>query len=244
LTHHVLRAGYFWPTLLKDAKDMGKRCATFQFYNNQSHMPGAPMKSISSPWPFDKWGIDLVGPFVLGKGQVKILVMAVDYFTKWVEARSLAAITTARIVDCVKRQIPCRFGIPSMIVSDNGLQFCSREFQQWCSDKGIKNQYASMTHQQSNGQVEVTNRTIVDGLRKKLEGRKGNWPEFLDEVLWAYRSTPRVATNISPYELTFNMDAVSPVKTLLMSPRVMLYEEAVNAEGKKCGCGVGAGEKK
>jgi transposase InsO family protein len=68
-------------------------------------------------------------------------------------------------------------------VSDNGLKFCSREFQQWCADKGIKNQYASVMHPQSNKNVEYTFRTIIDGLRKKLEDSKGNWPEFMDEVL-------------------------------------------------------------
>jgi transposase InsO family protein len=136
---------------------MIKKCATCQFHSNQSHVPSAPMKSISNSWSFNKWGIDLIEPFVPSKGQVKFLVMVVDYFTKWVEARPLAAITMARIINFVKRQILCRFGIPSAILSDNELQFCFQEFQQWCSSKRIKNQYATMAHPQSNGQVEVTN---------------------------------------------------------------------------------------
>jgi hypothetical protein len=72
----------------------------------------------------------------------------------------------------------------------------------------------------------------VDGLRKKLEGRKGNLPKFLDEVLCIYRSTLRFATNISSYELAFGMDAVTTVDTLLKSPWVMYYHEVENIESK------------
>ena len=85
---------------------------------------------------------------------------------------------------------------------------------------GIRNQFTSVAHPQSNGQVEVTNRAIVDGIKKKLLAAKGRWPEVLEEVLWAYRVTPRSATGKSPYELTFGMEAVTPVELMCQSPRV------------------------
>ena len=72
------------------------------------------MKSISSPWPFDRWGIDLVGPFTPGKGQVKFLVVAVDYFTKWVEAQPLAKVTAKKMTEFLQRNILCRYGRRSL----------------------------------------------------------------------------------------------------------------------------------
>ena len=78
------------------------------------------MTTITSPWPFAQWGIDIVGPLPLGKGQVKFLLDAIDYFTKWVEAEALATITMARIHNFVWKNIICRFGIPLRIISNNG----------------------------------------------------------------------------------------------------------------------------
>ena len=76
--------------------------------------------TISSPWPFAQWGIDIVGPLPQGKGQVKFLLVAIDYFTKWVEVEALATIIEARIRSFVWKNIIYRFRIPLMIISNNG----------------------------------------------------------------------------------------------------------------------------
>ena len=78
------------------------------------------MTTITSSWPFVQWGIDIIGPLPLGKGQVKFLLVAIDYFTKLVEAEDLATITKARIQSFVWKNIICRFSIPLTIISDNG----------------------------------------------------------------------------------------------------------------------------
>ena len=76
--------------------------------------------SITSPWPFSTWGIDIMGPLPSGKKQVKFLVVAIDYFTKWVEAEPLAIIMEAKIQHFVWKNLVCRFGIPRIIISNNG----------------------------------------------------------------------------------------------------------------------------
>ena len=83
------------------------------------------MTAITFPWPFAQWGIDPMGPLPQGKKQVKFLLVAINYFTKWVEAEALAMITKAKIRSFVWKNIVCRFGIPQMIISDNGCQFDS-----------------------------------------------------------------------------------------------------------------------
>ena len=102
-----------------------------------------------------------MGPLPQGKRQMKFLLVAIDYFTKWVEAEALATITEAKVQNFVWKNIVCRFGIPRTIISDNGRQFDSRAFRSFCLNLGIKNKYSSPGHPQANGQTEVTNRTLL-----------------------------------------------------------------------------------
>lgn len=95
------------------------------------------MISISSPWPFAYWGIDIVGSFPKAPWKVKFLVVAIDYFTKCVEAEPLATITRKDIIEFFSKKIICRFGIPHTLISDNGTQFANNPFREWCEDLRI-----------------------------------------------------------------------------------------------------------
>ncbi|KAL5550392.1 hypothetical protein UlMin_000568 [Ulmus minor] len=126
------------------------------------------LNSVLSPWPFVKWGIDLIGPLPLGKYRMKFAVVAIDYYTKWVEAEPLSEITEARTTSFVWKNIVCRFGISQSLVSDNGTQFDSAGLKKLCSELGIKKHFSSVAHPQSNGQVEAVNKTIKRNLERKL----------------------------------------------------------------------------
>ena len=102
-----------------------------------------------------------MGPFQIAVRQLKFLVVGIDYFTKWVEAKALAIITKKNIRSFVWRNIICRYGIPRVLVSDNGKKFDNNAFKDFCSELGIKNHYSSPTHPQANGQVKVTNRSLL-----------------------------------------------------------------------------------
>ena len=114
-----------------------------------------------------------MGPFPTALRQLKFLVVGIDYFTKWVEVEALATITEKNIRNFVWRNIICRYGIPRVLVSNNGKQFDNSTFRDFCSELGIKNHYSSLTHPQANGQVEVTNRTLLKIIKTRLEGAKG-----------------------------------------------------------------------
>ena len=101
-----------------------------------------------------------MGPFPMVVRQLKFLVVGIDYFIKWMEAETLATIMEKNIRNFVWRNIICRYGIPRVIVSDNGKQFDNSAFRDFCSELGIKNHYSSPAHSQANGQVEVTNRSL------------------------------------------------------------------------------------
>ena len=114
-----------------------------------------------------------MGPFPTALRQLKFLVNGIDYFTKWVEAKLLATITEKSIRTFVWRNIICRYGIPMVLISDNGKQFDNSTFRDFYSKLGIKNHYSSPTHPQANGQVEVTNWTLLKIIKTRLEGAKG-----------------------------------------------------------------------
>ena len=124
-----------------------------------------------------------MGPFLIALRQLKFLVIGIDHFSKWVEVEPLATITEKNIHSFVLRNIICRYGIPRVLVSDNGKQFDNSAFRDFCLKLGIKNHYSSLTHPQANGQVEVMNRTLLKIIKTWLEGAKGIWPDELPSVL-------------------------------------------------------------
>ena len=146
------------------------------------------------------------------------------------EAEPLATIAEKSIRTFVWRNIICRYGIPRVLISDNGKQFDNNAFRDFCSKLGIKNHYSSPAHPQANGQVEVTNQTLLKIIKTRLEGAKGIWPDELPSVLWAYRTTTRTLTGETPFRLAYRVDAVIPAKVGLTSYRVENYTEDKNEE--------------
>ena len=119
LISKVIWTCYFWPTMQMDAVKLIKKCDKCQRFKTVQWHPAEKLTTITSPWPFAQWGINIVGLLPQGKGQVKFLLVVIDYFTKWVKAKALATITEARIRSFVWKNIVCRFGIPRTIISDN-----------------------------------------------------------------------------------------------------------------------------
>ena len=101
------------------------------------------MNPISSLWPFAQWGLDIVGPFPWAIGNRRFVPVAIDYFTKWVEAKALANIRDVDFKKFVLRNIVMRFGVPESLVSDNGLQFDSKAFYEFCGSLDIINWYST-----------------------------------------------------------------------------------------------------
>jgi putative transposase len=145
---------------------------------------------IISPitWSFSTWGLDLVGTFKKAKGRFTHIFVAVDKFIKWIEVKPAASITAANALKFIK-EIMYMFGVPNNIITDNGTQFTVREFKDFCVDSGIKINYASVSHQQSNGQVEHSNGMILQGVKSRIFDRlkpyASKWVKELPSVLCA-----------------------------------------------------------
>lgn len=161
-----------------------------------------------------------MGPLPLGKGQTKFFVVAVDYFTKWAEGEVLATITEKKITDFVWKSLLSRFGVPHVLITNNGWQFNNAAFQKFCDELNIKNYFTSPMHLQANGQVKAINKLIKWNLKTKLEDLKGSWAEELPKLLWAYRITPRTSIGEITFSLAFEAKAFVPVEIGLSSPKV------------------------
>ena len=114
---------------------------------------------------------------------MKFLVVAIDYFTKWVEAEPLASITQQNVNNFVWKSILCRFGVPRVLVFDNGRQFDNALFKDFCEHIGIQNHYSLPAHPQANGQAEVANRSLLKIIKTRFEQAKGVWSYELPGVL-------------------------------------------------------------
>jgi len=171
--------------------------------------------------------MDILGPFSPGKGQVKFLIVAVDYFTKWIEAKPITIITAQQVQQFVWKDIICRYGVPHTIITDNDRQFIDKELAKFYTGLGIKHITSSVEHPQTNGQAEVANKVILVA-KKRLDSAKGRWPEELVEVLWAYRCTPQSSINESPFSLVYGADVIIPVEIGEPSLRRELYDPTHN----------------
>ena len=233
LAHKVTRLGFYWPDMLKHAQDYVKRCDRCQRFAPVVRQPPEMLTSINTPIPFAMWGMDILGPFPLASAQRKFLLVAIDYFTKWIEAKPLAKITTKQVAQFVWENIICRYGIPRVMVTDNGTQFNNAEFRRYCEDYSIELRFTSVAHPQANGQAEVANRIILDGLKKRVEKAQGSWADEILPILWAYRTTCKVSTGATPFQLAYGAEAVVPLEITHTSSRVQQYEPEANEEGMR-----------
>ncbi|VFQ85581.1 unnamed protein product [Cuscuta campestris] len=167
-----------------------------------------------------------------GAGQARWIVVAIDYFTKWVEAEPLAGITGRQMIDFVGTNILYRFGVPKQIISDNGTQFEEAEFQDFLRTWGIQHTKVFVAYPQANGQVENVNRTIIDGIKKKLLSEGSKWVDELRRILWTYRTTPRRATGDTPLGLAYGFEARAPAEAVIPTRREMEYDPEVNEQNQ------------
>ncbi|GAU39237.1 hypothetical protein TSUD_396840 [Trifolium subterraneum] len=192
---------------------------------------GQRAENADLPVAFAWWGMDILGPFPTAARQVKYLIVAVDYFTKWIEAEPLTKIGASHILRFFKRNVLARFGIPRVVVTDNGTQFTNKKFQEFLATIGTTQHFTSVEHPQTNGQAETANRVILRGLRRRIGASKGNWTEELHNVLWSYRTTPHSTTRETPFRITYRTEAVIPVEIGEPYSRIEYpHEEDINDE--------------
>ena len=131
------------------------------------------------------------------------------------------------------KNIICRYGIPRVLVSNNGKQLDNDSFRDFCSQLGIKNHYSLLGHPQANGQVEVKNRFLLKIIKTQLERAKGVWLEELPSILWAYKTMARTPTGETPFLLAYGSETVISAEVGLTSYKVENHDEGKNDEAMR-----------
>jgi hypothetical protein len=153
------------------------------------------------------------------------MLMAVDKFTKWVEAALVTTQDSTAAINFIK-SIIFRFGVPHSIIMDNGMNFTSKEFKIYCESMDIKLKFALVAHPKTDGQVKKANGLICNGIKKRLfaplEKAKHAWVDELPSMLWSLRTTPNTATQETPFFLVHGAEAVLPVESLMKLPESRL----------------------
>nr|GFA56509.1 reverse transcriptase domain-containing protein [Tanacetum cinerariifolium] len=177
----VFDVGFFWPTIYKDAHEFVKNCDSCQRQGKFSQRYEMPQNSIQICEIFDVWGIDFMGPFSSSRGNKYILV-AVDYLSKWVEAKALPT-NDARVVCKFLKSLFARFGGPRAIISDRGTHFCNDQFAKVMLQYEVTQRLSTAYHPQTSGQVEVSNHGLKRILERTIGENHASWSDKLDDAL-------------------------------------------------------------
>jgi hypothetical protein len=217
LTAKVFRKGFYWPSIIDDASKIVMTCQACQIFSPNTQ---APSQLITPLWPLQGWGIDIVGQLTPAQGNYKYAVVAVEYFTKWIEAKPLVNIVAAGLKRFFWQNIICHFGVPRKITVDNAKQFDCHIFNDFCHQMGIEVAFASMYHPQSNGVVEKANSLIFTAIKKIPEDMpKGKWVEILPKAVWSHNTSVCRATKFAPFDLLCGEEPVTLEEIRLHSTR-------------------------
>jgi transposase InsO family protein len=178
----------------------------------------------------------MIGPFKKAQGGYTHILVAIDKFTKWIECKTIASLTSAKAVEFIQ-EIMFRFGIPNSIITDLGSNFTSSKFFDFCEQRSIQIKYALVAHPRANGQVERANGMILDALRKKVfdKGEKlaGKWIRELPYVVWSLRTqTSQALHGNTPFFMVYGSKAVLPADLIFGSPR-LTFESIAEAEATR-----------
>nr|XP_028946820.1 uncharacterized protein K02A2.6-like [Malus domestica] len=149
--------------------------------------------------------MNVIGKITPSSGAAKHewILVATDYFTKWVEAKSYTKLTFKEVCSFIEENIVTRFDVPETIITDNGTIFTSDRFKDYAANLKIRLEQSTPYYPQANGQVEASNKVLIGILEKMIKERPGMWHLRINETLWAYRTFLWTATGTTPYALTY-----------------------------------------
>ena len=206
-TYDKILERYWWKGMLKDITTYIKSC-------DQCQRRGKPqgkheLHPIKVKEPFYQIGIDFVGPLPQTEKGNKYIIVAIDYFTKWPEAKALKEASAKEVSIFIFEDIICRHGCPQKILSDRGSHFNNQLIKDLTQKFEIKHNFSTPYHPKTNGLVERFNKTLCEALAK-LSQETTKWDENIAPVLFAYRTKKNDSTRIQLFYLTYGRQAKLP----------------------------------
>ncbi|MCO5557752.1 hypothetical protein L7F22_011323 [Adiantum nelumboides] len=181
-----------------------------------------PQTPILAHGPFEKWGIDAIGPLPRATSGKLYIIMGVDYMTRWTEATTTSRITAVEVAKFIFEHICCcRFGVPLEILLDRGPGFKGDLVGELMKKLKIKRRHSTPYYSQCNGLVEKVNGMICKIITKQVVSKPKEWDKHLEAALWSYRTSFRTSLGYTPYHLVFGKEAILPIEVQLASLRVL-----------------------
>jgi transposase InsO family protein len=182
--------------------------------------------------PFEKWGIDYVGPIkpAARSSRAQYIILATDYATKWVEAVPTARNDAKTSKKFLFKNIVTRFGCPLEIVSDRGFHFLNETIQELTRIFFIKHRKTTPYNPKANGLTERENGIMVNILNKIIYVHKTDWDIKLQSALWAYRTAEKITTKRTPFYLVYQMDSIMPVEFEVPTYKISTTERLSSEE--------------
>ncbi|XP_057863758.2 uncharacterized protein LOC131071814 [Cryptomeria japonica] len=222
-SHAIVFVPNFVVGMFKDAYAWVARCEKSRLFIGKPQLAALPLRPVVIEEPFKQWGLDFIGPLnpISNAGHTHILI-AIDYFTKWVEAIPVKKTTSEIVCTFLKDNMLVRFGVPQKIVTDNASNFSSSELSLFCYDHEISLAHASDYYPQGNGQAESSNKNLFNIMRKLVSENFRDWHKRLHEALWANRTSPKRAIGMSPFELVYGIGAQLSLPLELAASKLQL----------------------
>ena len=207
-TYQKIKERFYWKGMLGDITKYVQNCDNCQRRGKQGEK--SYLYPIKVENAFERIGIDFVGPLPRTAKGNKYIIVAIDYLTKWPEAKALKEATAEKTADFIYKEIICRHGCPKIILTDRGTHFNNQMIQELCKNFEIEHKLSSPYHPQTNGLVERFNRTLCETLAKVIE-KENQWDNFIEEALFAYRTRKQSVTQNTPFFLTYGREAKLPI---------------------------------
>jgi hypothetical protein len=209
----VFRQVFYWSKAASDTAELVQKCEGCKKCARDQKQPSSLTQLIQPTCLLQRWGLHFLGPLPPAQGNLKYVVVAVEYFSKWIEAKPLATITSVTVQKFFWQNIVCRFRVPKAITVDNGTQFDAEAFKEFCEQIGMKIHFASVRHPESNGLVERASGIIMTGIMKLIFNQpRGKWPDELIKVVLSHNTTISRSTGFTPFKLLFSDKAITQKK--------------------------------
>ncbi len=208
---------YHWPKMTKQITTYVRGCIDCQTKKRPMERPAGLMKPIKAQQPFERVGIDLIGPFPLSRSGNKHVIIAVDYLTKWVIAQPVSRARTQEVVEFFVRRVVLQHGAPVYLISDRGKCLTSKFAEELYKALQTNHLVTAAYHPQSNGLVERFNHTFAEMLSMYVSSCHDDWDEVVDFMVFSYNTSRQESTGVTPFFLLYGREAVLPVDVALGS---------------------------
>jgi hypothetical protein len=215
-SYKILREEFYWPKLFTDVNARVRACNSCQLFAGNKNIHALPLILVKVESPFQQWGLDFIGEIHLqSSAQHRWILIAIDYFTKWVESIPTRNAKNSVVINFLEENILSRFGCPHKIVTDNTQDFMSMEMINFCKKYNIFLGHSTSYYPRGNGLAESSNKISMTIIKNILTEIKKYWHIHLKYALWENQISTKKSIGMSPFQLVYGTDVILPINLSL-----------------------------